>query len=114
MDFEVVQVSEDKHRLARIEACLLVVAEQLRLLRVPMPPRLLSVSEVCEILGLSPKSVQRAVRVGELRAAVFECGRRRIYRVQATDLQTFIDERKRGRASPVVDRSRPKTIRVPE
>lgn len=100
-------------RLKRLEVVLAAVAEQMRMLRVPLPPRLLSVSEVADVLQLSSRSVQRLITAGEIRGVIFRCGRRTIFRVQLTDLQDFIDREKSRPRQPNAGSREPPTVRVP-
>jgi excisionase family DNA binding protein len=102
-----------QQRIERIERSVGAIAEELRLLRVPLPPRLLTVAECCAVLSLAPKTVQRLIRDGELRAIPFECGRRRLYRVQISDLQLFIERSKSGGRAQIASTRSPKMVKVP-
>lgn len=82
-------------RLAAIEEQLAAVAEQLRLARIPLPPRCLTVAEVCDILGVAKRTVHRLIQAGELKVAAIPCGSRLIYRVQPDELRNFLDQAQR-------------------
>lgn len=109
---------EDRE-LHEIRAALSVIAEQLRLLRLPLSP-LLSIEEAAQALGVSRKTVDRLIADERLPVVSIESGRghQRIKRIQATDLQDFIESRKHpaGRGTSRQHR-RPvqsKPIRVPD
>lgn len=85
------QHAEVLQRLGNIEG-------ELRLLRVPLPSRCLSVKEVAQTLGLSPAAVQGLINRDELAALQLQLGGRKIYRVQLTDLNAFIEAKKKPAA----------------
>jgi excisionase family DNA binding protein len=105
--------------LREIRAALSAMAEQLRLLRLPLSP-LLSVEEAAETLGVSRKTIDRLIADGRLPVVSIESGRgdQRIKRVQASDLQSFIDARRhpagRGTSRQHRRQVQSKPIRVPD
>ena len=90
-----------EHRLDQIERAVEAVAEQLRLQRIPLSP-LLTAGEVASTLGVSDRTVRRYIDDGLLPTVALDSGRgrRRCLRIQASDLQTFIDARKDKATSP--------------
>lgn len=95
------------------------VAEQLRLLRLPLSP-LLSIDDTAQSLGVSRKTVDRLIADERLPVVSIESGRgdQRIKRIQASDLQAFIDARRHpaGRGTSRQHRRRvpSKQIRIPD
>ena len=102
-----------------IELELNAIAEQLRLLRIPLSP-LLSIEDAAQTLGISRKTVDRLIADERLPVISLESGRgdQRIKRIQASDLQQFIETRKHpaGRETSRQHRRRvsTKSIRVPD
>lgn len=100
-------------------AALASVAEQLRLLRLPLSP-LLSIDDAAQTLGVSRKTVDRLIADERLPVVSIESGRgdQRIKRIQASDLQAFIDARRHpaGRGTSRQHRRRvpSKQIRIPD
>lgn len=105
--------------LAAVHGQLDAIAEQLRLLRIPLSP-LLSVEDAAQALGVSRKTVDRLIADERLPVVSIESGRgdQRIKRIQASDLQQFIETRKHpaGRETSRKHRRRvsAKAIRVPD
>lgn len=59
-------------------------------------PRLFSVKEVADLLGLSTKTVYRLIQDGELRVvqmATSKASERNTYRIREDDLRRLIDKR---------------------
>ena len=102
-----------------LEAAFASVAEQLRLLRLPLSP-LLSIEDAAQTLGISRKTVDRLIADERLPVVSIESGRgdQRIKRIQASDLQAFIDARRHpaGRGTSRQHRRRvpSKQIRIPD
>lgn len=71
------------------------IEQALRLLRTPMPSRCLTCKEAAEVLGLGVAAVQGLVNAGELPALRLTFGARKVYRIQLTDLEAFIDRKKK-------------------
>ena len=65
-------------------------------MRTPLPPRCLSVKETAGVLGLSPSTVQGLVNSGKLTALRMIFGSRKVYRIQKTDLEAYIEKTKAG------------------
>lgn len=88
-------------QLDRIERALENMARELRMHRIPLSP-LLTTGEVAHTLGVSVRTVRRYIEDGRLPTVVLDSGRggRPSQRVQAIDLQTFIDARKEN-ATPI-------------
>lgn len=105
--------------LLAIDGQLTAIAEQLRLLRIPLSP-LLSIEDAAQSLGVSRKTVDRLIADERLPVVSIESGRgnQRIKRIQASDLQQFIETRKHpaGRETSRQHRRRvsAKSIRVPD
>lgn len=104
---------------AAIDRQLDAIAEQLRLLRIPLSP-LLSIEDAAQSLGVSRKTVDRLIADERLPVVSIESGRgdQRIKRIQTSDLQAFIETRKhpagRGTSRQHRRRVQPKSIRVPD
>lgn len=81
-------------RLDRIE-------KALGMLRHPLPPVAMKVSEVAQNLHLSPATVRRLIESGALRAAKIQVGQRSIYRIEQKDLADFIERQKNHLPEPV-------------
>jgi excisionase family DNA binding protein len=86
--------SSESDLLARLDQRLGNIEEGLRLLRVPLPSRCLKVKEVAEVLDLSVAAVQGLINRGELPALQLSFGNRKVFRVQLTDLNEFIEQKK--------------------
>lgn len=96
--------------LEAIAERLTAIEQHLRLLRVPLPSPCLPVKEAAQVLGLSPHTVQGLINSGELRALTFRLGARKIYRIQASDLEAFIEAKK----NPSAERGTEKVFAVPD
>ena len=72
-----------------VAAIRLEVAQESARSREPEPPRLLTLSETADRLGVSPSSVKRMVSRGELPTVLV--GRRRLVRSQDLELLTGAD-----------------------
>lgn len=82
---------------------------EIRALRALSPPRQLTVSQVAEILAVSPKSVRRYVEDGKLPAAQLTGAEHGSLRVDPRDLEDFLRKRK-----PEPPKQKRKRVRVPD
>ena len=81
------------------------------LLRFPLPPQLLRISDVAKILRCSRKTVRSYIESGDIPAAVLKLGRSTVYRIKQADLTAWIG----GKIfRPQTALPTPKTIRVPQ
>lgn len=78
------QLTEVLQRLGNIEG-------SLALLRFPMPPPMLKVSEAAKVLRVSEATVKRWIESGKLKASRFDLASTTVYRVAQADLQAFIN-----------------------
>ena len=100
-------------RLTRIEFAILKMAEEIRMLRVPIEP-LLSITEVARKLDVSERTVRRYIERGWLAVVNLPTdGAGRTVRVRTEDLREFIESHLSGHKKKSTTKEHSRSVSVP-
>lgn len=100
--------------LAQLDQRLGRIEEVMALLRFPMPPPLLKLSDATKVLNVSEASVRRWIERGELRAKTLDLGHRKVYRIKPADLESFVNAEPPSCPSPHPTVSSCEMIEIPD
>lgn len=68
-----------------------------------MQPRFLSLADVAEVLNVSPNQARALLTSGDIRA--FQVGQKKIWRVEATELEAYIERMYAQTEARIAERS---------